>query len=85
MALMEALLSKAFYVGAMGSERSAYHRRSRLLELGLNETLIASLHAPIGLPIGSKTPMEIAVSIVAQLVLMRNKALAQSRSLPVES
>jgi len=85
MALMEALLSKAFYVGAMGSERSAHHRRSRLLELGLNETHIASLHAPIGLPIGSKTPMEIAVSIVAQLILMRNKSLAQQRSLPVES
>lgn len=85
MALMEALTSKAFYVGAMGSERSAYHRRLRLLELGLSETLIAALYAPIGLPIGSKTPMEIAVSIVAQLVLMRNKALAQQRSQPVES
>lgn len=79
MALMEALLTPAFYVGAMGSQRSSQNRRARLLELGLSKQQIAHLHAPVGLVIGSKTPMEIAVSIAAELVLMRNKTLAQQQ------
>lgn len=79
MALMEALLTPAFYVGAMGSQHSSYKRRARLLELGLNKEQIAHLQAPIGLPIGSKTPMEIAVSIAAELVLLRNKTLSRQQ------
>jgi xanthine dehydrogenase accessory factor len=67
MALMEALKTQAFYVGAMGSDRTSASRRARLPELGLSEEEIARLHAPIGLPIGSKTPAEIAISVMAQV------------------
>ena len=59
MALMEALKTDAFYVGAMGSERTSAARRERLPELGLSEDQIQALHAPIGFSIGSKTPAEI--------------------------
>jgi xanthine dehydrogenase accessory factor len=72
MALMEALLSNAFYVGAMGSQNTTNKRKERLKELGISQPHISALHAPIGLPIGSKTPMEIAISIAAELTLARN-------------
>jgi len=68
MALMEALPSKAFYVGAMGSKRTSTARLERLRTLELPEALLQRLHAPIGLDIGSKTPAEIALSIAAHLV-----------------
>lgn len=68
MALLEALSSEAFYVGAMGSVATSTARRSRLAALGMPETNIARLHAPIGLDIGSKTPAEIAISIAAEFV-----------------
>lgn len=72
MALMEALKTDAFYIGAMGSERTSANRRLRLPELGLSEQEIARLHAPIGLMIGSKTPAEIAISIMAQVTAVRH-------------
>lgn len=72
MGLMEALTTDAFYVGAMGSERTSRARRSRLRELGLNAAELDRLHAPIGLPIGSKTPPEIAVAILAEITAVRN-------------
>ncbi len=72
MALMEALKTPAFYVGAMGSDRTSASRRARLPELGLSEEEIARLHAPIGLPIGSKTPAEIAISVMAQVTAVRH-------------
>lgn len=72
MALMEALTSNAFYVGAMGSQNTTKKRKERLKELGITKTQISTLHAPIGLAIGSKTPMEIAISIAAELTLARN-------------
>jgi len=68
MALMEALTSDAYYIGAMGSARTSALRRQRLLQLDLSERQLSKLHAPIGLDIGSKTPAEIAVSIAAHLV-----------------
>lgn len=71
MALMEALKTDAFYIGAMGSDRTSAKRRERLLQLELSEEEIARLHAPVGLPIGSKTPAEIAISILAQLTALR--------------
>ncbi|MEX2488651.1 MAG: XdhC family protein [Pseudomonadales bacterium] len=71
MALMEALKTDAFYIGAMGSDRTSAKRRERLLQLDLTEEEIARLHAPVGLPIGSKTPAEIAISILAQLTALR--------------
>ena len=75
MALMEALESNAFYVGALGSQRSSKKRRERLLELGISEQNLSRLHAPVGLPIGSHTPPEIAVSIIAEITAARHGAL----------
>jgi xanthine dehydrogenase accessory factor len=72
MALMEALKTDAFYVGAMGSERTSAARRERLPELGLSETEIATLHAPIGYSIGSKTPAEIAIAVMAEITAVRH-------------
>ncbi|MFE8073106.1 XdhC family protein [Marinobacteraceae bacterium S3BR75-40.1] len=78
MALLEALHSQAFYVGAMGSARTSAQRRQRLHELGIQSYQLARLHAPIGLDIGSKTPAEIAISILAQLVGERYRLLQRS-------
>ncbi len=76
MGLMEALKTEAFFIGAMGSTRTSAKRRERLLQLELTEDEIARLHAPVGLPIGSKTPAEIAIAILAQLTALRSdKAL----------
>lgn len=72
MALMEALKTDAFYVGAMGSERTSAARRERLPELGLTNDEIDILHAPIGLEIASKTPAEIAISIMAEITAVRH-------------
>jgi xanthine dehydrogenase accessory factor len=73
MALMEALVSPACYVGALGSVRTSAKRRERLPELGLTATQIGRLHAPVGLGIGSKTPPEIAVAILAELTQLRRQ------------
>ena len=73
MALLEALKSPAFYVGAIGSMANSERRRERLLEhFDLQRADLDKLHSPVGLHIGSRTPPEIAVSIVAQLVAIRN-------------
>ena len=74
MALMEALKTDAFYVGAMGSERTSTARRKRLPELGLSEGEIGRLHAPIGFQIHSRTPAEIAISIMAEVTAVRHGA-----------
>jgi xanthine dehydrogenase accessory factor len=71
MALMEALKTDAFYVGAMGSEKTSASRRERLPELGLSTEEIAKLHAPIGFQIGSKTPAEIAIAVMAEVTAAR--------------
>ena len=73
MAMMQALKTDAFYVGAMGSFITSTKRRERLLELELNTQQIEKLHAPIGVDIHSRTPYEIAVSIAAQLIAERSK------------
>jgi len=72
MALMEALTSRAFYVGALGARRTQAARKERLLTLGLTPQQVARLHGPVGLPLGGRTPAEIAVSIAAELVAARN-------------
>lgn len=72
MALMVALESNAFYVGALGSKRTSEKRRERLAQLGLSAKNIARLHAPVGLAIGSHTPPEIAVSIMAGVTAARH-------------
>jgi xanthine dehydrogenase accessory factor len=75
MALLEALKSPAFYVGALGSRASNAGRRERLLKyVDLSEAEVARLHGPIGLPIGSCTPPEIAVSILAEMTAVKNGA-----------
>ena len=74
MALMEALKTDAFYVGAMGSERTSAARRERLPELGLSQEEIEPLHAPIGFQIESKTPAEIAISIMAEVTAEKHRA-----------
>ncbi|MCG8672204.1 MAG: XdhC family protein [Pseudomonadales bacterium] len=68
MALMEALTTQAFYVGAMGSSKTTKARKERLRQLDLTTDQLEKLIAPIGLAIGSKTPAEIAMSIAADLV-----------------
>ena len=78
MALLEALKSKAFYVGALGSSRNQAKRRQRLLDFDLTEEDIARLHGPVGLQIGSRTPAEIAIAVGAQLVQVR-RALEDER------
>jgi xanthine dehydrogenase accessory factor len=77
MALMEALNSQAFYVGALGSRRNQGTRKARLAEhFGLSEAALLRLHGPVGLNLGAKTPAEIAVSIVAQIVQQKYAASA---------
>ena len=71
-ALVAALRSPAFYVGALGSRRTQEKRRARLLDAGMTETELARLHAPIGLDLGGRSPEEIAVAVVAQMVAARN-------------
>jgi len=73
LALIDALSADAMYVGAIGSRRNTAARRERLAKhFGLSEQALDRLHAPIGLYIGSKTPAEIAVSIMAQVLAVRN-------------
>lgn len=73
MALMQALVEDFFYVGALGSRRSSEQRKARLLQLGITQNQLSKLHAPVGLAIGSHTPAEIAVAIMAQITALRNK------------
>ncbi len=69
MALLEALQSPAFYVGALGSQRNQAARRERLsTHFGLQAQELDKLHGPVGLDLGAKTPAEIAVAIVAEIV-----------------
>jgi xanthine dehydrogenase accessory factor len=72
LALMEALKSAAFYVGAIGSKKNNDARRERLVEFDLSESEIARLRGPVGLYIGSKTPPEIAVAILAEMTAVRH-------------
>lgn len=73
LALLEALHSPAFYIGAIGSRRNSQSRRERLIEhFGETEASLKRLHGPIGIYIGSKTPAEIAVSVMAQVLAEKN-------------
>ncbi|MBP9685186.1 MAG: XdhC family protein [Rhodoferax sp.] len=77
MALLEALQSSAFYVGALGSRRNQSLRKQRLAQhFNLSEQALARLHGPVGLALGAKTPAEIAVSIVAEIVQVKNSAVS---------
>ena len=85
MALMEALKTKAFYIGAMGSARTSDDRRKRLAQLDCSESEISQLHSPIGIDIGSKRPTEIAVSIMAQVLAERHLFLGRLVSVHPEA
>jgi xanthine dehydrogenase accessory factor len=82
LALMEALKSPAFYVGALGSRANNAKRRERLREFDVTDEEIARLHGPIGLYIGSRTPPEIAVSILAEITAIKN-GVGHDEILPV--
>jgi xanthine dehydrogenase accessory factor len=73
MALLEALKSAAFYVGALGSRANTARRKERLAMFDLAPHEIARLHGPVGLDLGGRTPGEIAVSIVAEIVAVKNQ------------
>jgi xanthine dehydrogenase accessory factor len=70
---MEAINTQAFYIGIMGSAKSSEKRKVRLRQIaGLNSEDLARINAPIGLAIGSKTPAEIALSVMADIVRVKN-------------
>ena len=71
MALMEALKSPAFYVGALGSRKNTKTRKDRLLEFDVSQEQVDKLHGPVGLYIGALTPPEIAVSILAEVIAVK--------------
>jgi xanthine dehydrogenase accessory factor len=70
-ALVGALATEAFYVGAMGSRRAQEKRRERLLESGVSEAQLARIHGPCGFDVGAESPAETAVSILAEILAVR--------------
>ena len=77
-----ALRTKAGYVGAMGSRTTTEEREAKLRAAGVTDVELERLHAPIGLPIGARTPEEVAVAIAAELVAVtRRGSLRASREL----
>jgi len=74
-ALQHALARECFYVGALGSKKTHAKRVARLKEAGLSDAALARIHAPIGLAIGSVSPAEIALAIMAEITqTLRQKA-----------
>lgn len=80
MALLEALKSDAFYIGALGSSRTSAKRRIRLALFDLTQAQIDRLHAPAGIAIGSHTPPEIALSMMAEVIAVRNRMLEGAKT-----
>ena len=72
LALLEALTSDAFYVGALGAKANQAKRRERLLGLDLSPVQVDRLHGPVGLHLGGKTPPEIALAILAEVTALRH-------------
>ena len=68
-----ALDSPAFYIGALGSKRTHQKRIQRLASSGIDQEKLDSIHAPVGLDLGGKSPNEIALSIMAEIVQVWNK------------
>jgi xanthine dehydrogenase accessory factor len=80
LALMEGLKSAAFYVGALGSRANTARRKERLALFDLSPDEIGRLHGPIGLDLGGRTPAEIAVAIMAEIVAVKNEvAIVQKK------
>jgi xanthine dehydrogenase accessory factor len=90
LALLEALKAAAFYVGALGSRLNTAKRKERLAEFDLSQGELDRLHGPVGLRIGSKTPPEIAVAILAEMTAVRHGVdlstvgAKESKELPAE-
>lgn len=72
-ALVEALNSKAFYIGALGSCKTQTKRRKRLEDIGFSPSTIDRIFGPIGVALDAKTPQEVAVSILAQIIQVKNQ------------
>jgi xanthine dehydrogenase accessory factor len=72
-ALAGALTSGAGYIGALGSRKTTADRNCRLREAGISEEQLARVHAPCGLDIGSSTPEEVAISVLAEIIAERSK------------
>jgi xanthine dehydrogenase accessory factor len=73
-ALKAALASPAFYIGALGSRKTHQQRKRRLVEDGFNQEQLQRVHAPVGLDLGGRSPQEIALSIMAEVVKAFNSA-----------
>ena len=71
LALIDALQSEAFYIGALGSHTNTQKRKDRLREFNLSSEQLERLHGPVGLAIGALTPPEIAVSIMAEVIAVK--------------
>jgi len=71
-AIVGALRAKCRYVGAIGSRKTQAGRRERLLAAGLTDADLARLHGPIGLPLGGRSPAEVALAILAEIVSERH-------------
>jgi xanthine dehydrogenase accessory factor len=74
-ALESALKSEAFYIGALGSRKTHAKRKERLAEVGITEEMFARVQGPVGLNIGAKSPAEIAVSILGQIIEVRARRI----------
>jgi xanthine dehydrogenase accessory factor len=74
-ALEAALKSEAFYIGALGSRKTHAKRKERLAEVGITEEMFVRVHGPVGLNIGAKSPAEIAISILGQIIEVRARRL----------
>ena len=86
MVLLEVLKSPAFYVGALGSRINNERRRERLLQyFDLSQAEVDRLYGPVGLPIGSRTPPEIAVSILAEMTAVKNGVRTKAGLRPMKA
>jgi xanthine dehydrogenase accessory factor len=85
LALLEALKSSCFYVGSIGSQANNDKRRARLALFELTAAEIARLHGPVGLAIGSRTPPEIAIAILAEMIAIRRGKRSGGAEAPAAS